>query len=232
MPSAAALTAATAPMIVPFGDAAVLVELGGPVGLETAWRVQRVARAIEVAVAGQPGWGIAVPAATSVLVAVDPIEPGVEAAVERLEAIVAAAGPEPALATEPPTRRIEIPVRYGGPAGPDLAAVAERLGLAASAVIDLHASTTYHVLFLGFGPGFAYLGVVPPALVVPRRDEPRVRVPAGSVGLAGELTAVYPIESPGGWQLIGRTETVLWDPRRAEPAALAPGDAVRFVPGA
>jgi KipI family sensor histidine kinase inhibitor len=214
----------------PFGDAAVLVELGGPVGLATASKVQHMARVIEAAVAGEPGWGSAVPAATSVLVGIDPVDPGTDAATERLRRIVETAGPVPALESGPGSRLVEIPVRYGGAEGPDLDAVAERLGLPAAGVIELHASTTYHVLFLGFAPGFGYLGVVPPALVVPRRDEPRVRVPSGSVGLAGELTAVYPIESPGGWQLIGRTEAVLWDPTRSRPATLAPGDAVRFIP--
>jgi inhibitor of KinA len=214
----------------PFGDAAVLVELGGRVSLATSARVQRLARSIDAAVAGRAGWGPAIPAATSVLVGVDPVEPGVEAAIERLGPIVAAERETPdqgSVSMPPPT---EIAVRYGGADGPDLGSVADRLGLPPAAVVELHAATTFRVLFLGFAPGFAYLGVVPPGLVVPRREAPRVRVPAGSVGLAGEMTAVYPTESPGGWQLIGRTEAVLWDPRRSPPASLQPGDAVRFVP--
>jgi KipI family sensor histidine kinase inhibitor len=125
---------------------------------------------------------------------------------------------------------VEIPVRYGGADGPDLDAVAELHGLRPGDVVDLHASVAYDVRFLGFAPGFAYLGGLPPALVTPRRASPRERVPAGSVAIAGDQTAVYPLAMPGGWRLIGRTDTVLFDPRRPEPALLRPGARVRFVP--
>jgi inhibitor of KinA len=127
-------------------------------------------------------------------------------------------------------RLVEIPTRYGGADGEDLPLVAELTGLSPSQVIELHAGTEYDVFMLGFAPGFAYLGVVPEAIVVPRRPSPRPRVPAGSVAIAGRQTAVYPVESPGGWNLVGRTELVLWDPSREPPALLAPGDRVRFVP--
>jgi allophanate hydrolase subunit 1 len=142
----------------------------------------------------------------------------------------AVAGPLPIDSWPSPHPPVEIPTRYGGPNGPDLVVVAELSGLPPAAVVEAHASLTYRALFLGFSPGFAYLGVLPRAIVVPRRAEPRVRVPAGSVALAGEQTAVYPLESPGGWQLIGRTSVALWDPRRDPPARIQPGDAVRFVP--
>ena len=233
----------TPPSIGAFGDSAVVVDLPGPLGLETSARVHAVARAIAAATAGRRGWGRPVPAATSVLVTVDPLDPGVEAA----EILVRAAVAEAAVTGAAVSGRvmaeasdagawpaqgpvIEIPVRYGGPDGPDLAVVAELARLSPEDVVELHAGVTYRALFLGFAPGFAYLGVVPSPLVVPRRSEPRVRVPAGSVGLAGEQTAVYPAESPGGWQLIGRTSRVAWDPRRSPPALIAAGDAVRFVP--
>jgi KipI family sensor histidine kinase inhibitor len=125
---------------------------------------------------------------------------------------------------------LEIPVRYGGADGPDLDAVAELTGLSAAEVVELHAAAPLRVLFLGFAPGFGYLGPLPAALVVPRRATPRTRVPPGSVAIAGPHAAVYPVESPGGWHLLGRTSLALWDPNRTPPATLRPGDRVRFVP--
>lgn len=124
----------------------------------------------------------------------------------------------------------EIPVRYGGAHGPDLPAVAEWARCSPAEVIERHAARLYRVYMLGFVPGFAYLGVVDPAIAAPRRQVPRERVPAGSVGIAGGQTGIYPIASPGGWQLIGRTDLTLFDPARATPSLLAPGDLVRFVP--
>lgn len=112
--------------------------------------------------------------------------------------------------------------------GADLAAVAEHLGMAVGEVIDAHTRTPWRVGFCGFAPGFAYLIDGDPRLNVPRRAEPRSRVPAGSVALAGEYSGVYPRDSPGGWQLIGRTEAVLWDVTRPQPALLTPGDLVHF----
>jgi KipI family sensor histidine kinase inhibitor len=96
--------------------------------------------------------------------------------------------------------------------------------------MDLHAGTLYRVFLLGFVPGFAYLGTLPERLALPRRAEPRARVPAGSVAIAGRQTAVYPFSTPGGWHLIGRTDDQLWDPARTPPARLRPGQSVRFVP--
>jgi inhibitor of KinA len=125
---------------------------------------------------------------------------------------------------------IEIPVRYGGEEGPDLDAVAAFAGCSAQEVIDRHAARTYRVYMLGFVPGFAYMGLVDPAIAAPRHRVPRERVPPGSVGIAGGQTGVYPVPSPGGWQLVGRTDTVMFDAARARPNLLAPGDFVRFVP--
>ena len=127
-------------------------------------------------------------------------------------------------------RLIELPVRYGGSEGPDLEAVARHAHLSVSEVIERHSAPEYVVFFIGFQPGFAYLGGLDPTLVTPRRKEPRVQVPAGSVGIGGAQTGVYPMASPGGWQLIGRTAEVLFDPARAAPALFEPGDRVRFVP--
>jgi inhibitor of KinA len=130
----------------------------------------------------------------------------------------------------PESRLIEIPVRYGGTDGPDLDDVARYADCSPRDVIDRHAGAIYRVYMLGFVPGFAYLGRVPSAIAAPRRNVPRDRVPAGSVGIAGVQTGVYPIESPGGWQLIGRTSMVMFDAGREPASLLEAGDRVRFVP--
>jgi len=125
---------------------------------------------------------------------------------------------------------IEIPVNYGGEHGPDLAAVATHAGCSTAEVIQRHSERTYRVYMLGFVPGFAYMGRVDPSIAAPRHRVPRERVRAGSVGIAGLQTGVYPVESPGGWQLIGHTTTAMFDPGRDKPSLLAAGDLVRFVP--
>ncbi len=130
----------------------------------------------------------------------------------------------------PEARLVEIPVCYGGAHGPDLAAVAADAALAPERVIELHASITYTVYFLGFVPGFAYLGELPAALALPRLATPRRSVAPGSVGIAGRQTGVYPLAAPGGWRLIGRTPLGMFQPDRAEMSLLAMGDRVRFVP--
>ncbi|MEV8247788.1 allophanate hydrolase subunit 1 [Streptomyces rochei] len=122
---------------------------------------------------------------------------------------------------------VEIPVRYDGP---DLADVAAHWGVAEREVARIHAGTEFRVAFCGFAPGFGYLTGLPARYDVPRRAAPRTAVPAGSVALAGPYTGVYPRSSPGGWQLIGRTEAVLWDHTRVPAALLSPGTRVRFVP--
>ncbi|UTH74382.1 5-oxoprolinase subunit PxpB [Chromobacterium sp. IIBBL 290-4] len=128
-------------------------------------------------------------------------------------------------------REIDIPVRYGGRHGPDLDTVARHCGLSPDQVIERHSAAAYIVYFLGFQPGFAYLGGLDPLLATPRRDSPRLRVPAGSVAIGGGQTGVYPADSPGGWQIIGHTSVSLFDPRNSgSPSLLLPGDTVRFVP--
>lgn len=126
-------------------------------------------------------------------------------------------------------RVIEIPVHYGGEHGPDLEAVATHAGCSTTEVIRRHSDRVYRVYMLGFVPGFAYMGRVDSSIAAPRHRVPRERVRAGSVGIAGLQTGVYPVESPGGWQLIGHTTTVMFDPGRAKPSLLAAGDLVRFV---
>jgi 5-oxoprolinase (ATP-hydrolysing) subunit B len=124
----------------------------------------------------------------------------------------------------------EIGVEYGGEAGPDLPALAQRAGMDAATYISSHAAVEYRVAFLGFQPGFPYLRGLPPALQAPRRASPRVWVPAGSVAIGGDYCGIYPATGPGGWHIIGRTDAALFDSQRAAPALLLPGDRVRFVP--
>jgi KipI family sensor histidine kinase inhibitor len=124
------------------------------------------------------------------------------------------------------SRRVDLPTAYDGP---DLDEVARRWGMTSAEAALTHASVEYTVSFCGFSPGFAYCTGLPEELWVPRRDDPRPRVEAGAIGLAGEFTGVYPSASPGGWRLVGRTSAALWDTDRDEPALLTPGTRVRFV---
>jgi KipI family sensor histidine kinase inhibitor len=218
------------PRVVPFGDRALLAILGDAVDE----RLNRRAHGLAARVRGArsrpgSGWGMPVPAYASVLVPFDPTILAPARATATLEGWLrdALAG-EPA--EDPEMLVVEIPVRYGGEDGPDMPEVAERLGLSEAQVADAHAAHTYRVFLLGFVPGFAYLGPLPDALVLPRRPEPRARVPAGSVAIAGRQSAVYPFATPGGWHLIGRTPVHLWDLRQEPPAILRPGERVRFVP--
>jgi KipI family sensor histidine kinase inhibitor len=124
---------------------------------------------------------------------------------------------------------VEIPVQYGGTDGPDLGVVAEHAGMMPATVAECHAAAEYIVFFIGFQPGFAYLGGLDERLHTPRRAEPRVRVPIGSVAIGGAQTGIYPSPAPGGWQLIGRSEKILFDPALTPPSALQQGDRVRFT---
>ena len=166
------------------------------------------------------------PAYSSLLIKFDALKLGheeleetVRGCIERMERV---ALPDP--------RLVEIPVCYGGEFGPDLEEVAELHRITTAEAIESHASTQYTVYFLGFAPGFAYLGELPKALVTPRLATPRRSVPAGSVGIAGSQTGVYPISTPGGWRLLGRTPLAMFRPDRAEMSLLSIGDRVRFVP--
>ncbi|HTB91221.1 MAG TPA: 5-oxoprolinase subunit PxpB [Candidatus Sulfotelmatobacter sp.] len=127
-------------------------------------------------------------------------------------------------------RLVEVPVCYGGEFGPDLEDVAEQRGLMPEKVVELHIAQTYHAYFLGFAPGFAYLGDVPPEIAVPRLETPRKEVAPGSVGIAGRQTAIYPFGTPGGWRLIGRTPLEIFRKDREPMGLIAIGDQVRFRP--
>jgi inhibitor of KinA len=133
-------------------------------------------------------------------------------------------------AVMPSSNTHQIPVRYGGASGPDIEEVAKRTGLDVQAVIDLHSSIDYQVFMIGFLPGFPYMGILPKPLQLPRLSTPRLKVPAGTVAIAGLQTGIYPQASPGGWHLIGHTERSLFSHRHNPPSLLMPGDRVRFVP--
>lgn len=215
------------PRIDPLGDAALLVTVAERLDPDANARARALAAAL-----GSPGVvgiGVPVPGHASVLV---PFEPGVldEAAVRAAVEAAWGSAARAAADEEPAGRLHRLPVRYGGEDGPDLAAVAAATGLPEDEVVRLHSSVEYRVLVLGFTPGWAYLGVLPPELQLPRRAQPRVRVPAGSVAISGRQSGVYPSDGPGGWHLLGRTDTPLWVPSADPPARLAPGDRVRFVP--
>ncbi|MFD4791252.1 allophanate hydrolase subunit 1 [Streptomyces sp. NPDC058459] len=197
----------------PVGEPALLVEVA------TAEQVRALhAELLRRRAEGSLSAREIVPAARTVLL------DGLDDPVRRAAELTAAEPPPVPPAVAAP---VELPVRYDGP---DLAEVAARWGVSAREVAGIHADTAFTVAFCGFTPGFGYLTGLPEHRYVPRRSTPRTSVPAGSVALAGPYTGVYPRSSPGGWQLIGRTDAVLWDTAREPAALLAPGTRVRFVP--
>lgn len=203
------------------GETAVVLELEPPVTLATQKRIWRLTQRL----ADVPEVVEAIPGMNNITVVLrDPQALALDA-IERLQRWW-----EESEALEPDSRAIDIPVIYGGDAGPDLALVARHAGLSEKQVVELHASVDYVVWFLGFQPGFPYLGALPSELATPRRAEPRVHVPAGSVGIGGEQTGIYPLATPGGWNLIGRTDLSLFNPALPEPVLLRPGDTLRFIP--
>jgi len=208
--------------IVPAGESALIVEFEERIDPEINARAIACAEAIQAA--RLAGVRDVVPTYRSVAVYFDPLRTDGDALMARLHA-EAEAPPQPSAVLREPVR---IPVCYGGELGPDLAGVAAYAGLSEADVTRLHAATTYRVFMLGFVPGFAYLGIVDQRIAMPRHASPRVRVPIGSVGIAGIQTGVYSAQTPGGWQLIGRTPLKPFDPSRADPFLMKAGDAVQF----
>lgn len=217
------------PTFEPLGDQALLLRWAEVADMETNRRVHALAARLRAAA---PAWLVdCVPAYASLAVFFDGAsirgnDPFARVC-EQVSTLAQATGATPDVA---PSRLVEIPVVYGGEHGPDLEDVAAASGLTAAQVVERHAQVEYLVAMLGFSPGFPYLLGLDPRLAVPRLATPRTRVPAGSVGIGGTQTGVYPNEGPGGWRLIGRTPQALFDARRAPPALLLPGDRVRFVP--
>lgn len=209
----------------PLGDAALVIVVPGTPGTAITDRVRSLARAILAA--APPGTVDVVPSADRVTVAYDIGRVGDVGGFAAALAVIAAGVDGPA-AVEPAVCH-EFPVHYGGGDGPDIDEVAALHGIDAAAVARLHAGADYVVEAIGYVPGFAYLAGLPPELVTPRRATPRPRVAAGSVGIGGARTGVYPFAAPGGWHLIGRSSAPFFDVRRSPPGVLAVGDRVRFV---
>jgi KipI family sensor histidine kinase inhibitor len=211
------------PSIVPLGDAAATIRLGDEVDAALAARVQGLARRIRSA--GLPYLRDVVVGYAALTVWYDALHTDFAVVADALESILRDPSPPPLSDTKP--RHHLIPVAYDGP---DLHEVAERTGLTVADVVARHSDRVYQVYLIGFVPGWGYLGDLDPRLVLPRRASPRTRVPAGSVAIAGAQTGVYPLTTPGGWYLLGRTSVAMFDPLADPPALLAPGDRVRFEP--
>lgn len=220
--------AAATVVIEPMGDATVLIRLGNRVDLATHRRVHALATALQ---AQRPDWlRELTPAYASLALHVDPArlpsDDPLTSAQRWLREWLAHAR----LDAEPQASAVvEIPVLYGGAGGPDLPAIAARAGISQSECCALHCHGDYTVAMLGFAPGFPYLLGLDPRLHAPRHATPRARVAAGSIGIGGGQTGIYPFAGPGGWQLIGRTPRRLFDAGRDPPSLLRPGDQVRFV---
>lgn len=203
------------------GESAVVLELEPPVTLESQQRIWGLVQRL----ADVPAVVEVIPGMNNITVTLrDPATSALDA-IERLQRWW-----EESEALTLESRLIEIPVIYGGEYGPDLTEVARHTGLSEHQVVERHAEADYIVYFIGFQPGFPYLGGLPASLATPRRAEPRLEVPAGSVGIGGGQTGIYPLPTPGGWQIIGRTDIRLFDPQRQPATLLQPGDRVRFVP--
>jgi inhibitor of KinA len=208
------------------GESGLVVELGDAIDPGLNARVRWLAGALGERLA-KDGVEL-VPTYRSLLVIHDPLRLP-RARLVRLVQTLAAKLPREASA-EAPTRLVRVPACYGGELGPDLDFVAGHHHLRPEEVIALHSEATYLVYMLGFTPGFPYLGGMTPRLATPRLPTPRARLPAGSVAIGGAQTGIYPVESPGGWRLIGRTPLRLFDPDAPAPFLLAAGDRLRFVP--
>ena len=203
------------------GDAAVTVELESRIDPVINARV--VALATGVRAARHPGVRDVVPTYSAVTVYFDPLRTDLDRLWAALEALAAA--PE---GDAGPARELVVPVRYGGAAGPDLDEVAAFAGCSTDDVVRQHTAPRYRVYMVGFLPGFPYLGTVDARIAMPRRSSPRLAVPAGSVGIAGAQTGIYPTTAPGGWRLIGLAAVHPFDAGREPPNLFRPGDTVRF----
>jgi KipI family sensor histidine kinase inhibitor len=215
---------AAPPRFLVAGEAALVVEFGDTIDPATNRRVRELLLAVE-------GAGIdevrdLVPSYRSLLVVYDPLRTTFAALRDRLSDVEAHAAERPVR----PPRIVEMPTAYGGVFGPDLSFVAVHNGLAEDEVIAIHAGTDYLVYMMGFSPGFTYLGGMSARIAAPRLETPRTVIPAGSVGIAQQQTGVYPVASPGGWRLIGRTPVSLFDASRNPPVIVDAGDYIRFVP--
>ena len=212
------------PRYLPFGDTALVVEFGDTIDSKINQRVFALQNAITKAKIH--GVDELVPTYRSLLIRYNPLKKDYNRLISEVKNLANRR-------TEPnakPARKIIIPVVYGGEYGPDLNNVADWHGLTEEHVVKMHSEKEYRVYMIGFVAGFPYLGEVANEIATPRLETPRLKVPAGSVGIAEKQTGIYPCEAPGGWRIIGRTPLKLFDHKQEWPALLNPGDAVRFKP--
>ncbi len=206
------------------GDKSIVMEFGNTIAPEINARIRNMAMAIENS--ELIGISEIIPTYRSILVIYDPLLIEYKQLIQSLKELADNLGDE----SEAEPRIVELPTVYGGEYGPDIEFVANHNNLTIDEVIKFHSSTDYLVYMLGFTPGFGYLGGMKKDIETPRLEVPRIKIPAGSTGIAGNQTGIYPIDSPGGWQLIGRTPVRLYDPLAELPILLNAGDYVRFVP--
>lgn len=208
------------------GDQAVLIKLGDSISEDINRRVMGLNAAVRNAKQRERGILETVPAFHSLLIRYDPLITGYSDVFRLVQTLMKQEKQD----SGGRGRRVEIPVCYGGVYGEDLAYVAEHAGLSVKEAVDIHCGRDYRIYMLGFLPGFPYLGGLDERIFTPRLSEPRVRIPAGSVGIGGEQTGIYPLASPGGWRLIGRTPLRLFDPLEGGKLPYMAGDSIRFIP--
>jgi inhibitor of KinA len=206
------------------GDSGLLVEYGNAIDPEINRKIRAMALALE------KNWPAGVlehiPTYRSIVIIYDPLKTNAARLQEQVLALEAQLAEIPV----PPPGTVEIPVCYGGEFGPEIEFVADTHGLSVEDVIRIHSAPDYLVYMIGFTPGFPFLGGLPEVLHTPRLQTPRQAVPAGSVGIANNQTGIYPIESPGGWQLIGRTPLGMFNPKKPNPFRIKAGDRLKFKP--
>jgi KipI family sensor histidine kinase inhibitor len=207
----------------PAGDQAILIEFENKIDEETNRKVRHLARLAEKET--ENGFGEVILGYRSLLIHYDPVKLTYEQVMKKVKSWEK----EDVAGRSTGGRKVRIPVLYGGQWGPDLKDVAAHNGLSPEEVISIHSGGEYVVYFLGFTPGYPFMGGMSEKISTPRLPSPRVSIPAGSVGIANNQTGIYPVQSPGGWRLIGRTPLLLYDPDRENPFLLEAGDRVRFV---
>ncbi len=209
-------------MLKPLGDSSILIQLGDAIDPALNQRVHALSALLQTS----PAVIETVPAYCTVLVHYDPLTTTYNQIKNIIEGKISLLDES----THRPSRRLEIPVLYGNASGLDFESVATTLALSPSELIRLHSEREYTVYMMGFTPGFPYLGILNEKLTMPRMSTPRTRVPAGSVAIAGSQTGIYPVDSPGGWHIIGHTPLKLFDPTSKNPFLFSPGDTVKFIP--
>jgi KipI family sensor histidine kinase inhibitor len=209
-------------MLKPLGDSAILIQLGDaidPIINQRVHALSALLQSIPVVVETVPAYCTLLVHYAPLTTTYNQIKNLIKEKISQLDE-----------STHRPSRRLEIPVLYGNASGPDLEPAAATLALSPSELIRLHSEREYTVYMMGFTPGFPYMGILNEKLILPRLSTPRTRVPAGSVAIAGSQTGIYPVDSPGGWHILGYTPLKLFDPTSDNPFLFSPGDIVKFIP--